>query len=63
VPLVGTPEQTVCTARVTARSDARVGGRVRLAVAPDRMHFFDRETGDVIAAGAGAPAHAAAQLP
>jgi multiple sugar transport system ATP-binding protein len=63
VPLVGTPQQTVCTARVTARSDARTGERVRLAVAPDRMHFFDPGTGDVIASGAASAAAATAQLP
>jgi multiple sugar transport system ATP-binding protein len=63
VPLVGTAEQTICTARVSARSDARPGERVRLAVAPDRMHFFDRETGDVIAAGTASAAPATAQLP
>ncbi|MDX6534114.1 MAG: multiple sugar transport system ATP-binding protein [Gaiellales bacterium] len=63
VPLVGTAEQTICTARVSARSDAQAGERVRLAVAPDRMHFFDRETGDVIAAGAASAAPTTAQLP
>jgi multiple sugar transport system ATP-binding protein len=63
VPLVGTAEQTICTARVSARSDAQAGERVRLAVAADRMHFFDRETGDVIAAGAASAAPTTAQLP
>jgi multiple sugar transport system ATP-binding protein len=56
VPIVATAGQTVFTARVTARSDARAGERIRLAVAPDRMHFFDPGTGDVIAATR--PAHA-----
>ena len=33
------------TARVDARTSARVGGRVELAVDPQRLQFFDRETG------------------
>jgi multiple sugar transport system ATP-binding protein len=33
------------TARVDARTTARVGGRVELAVDPQRLHFFDRDTG------------------
>jgi multiple sugar transport system ATP-binding protein len=33
------------TARVDARTGARVGGRVELAVDPQRLQFFDRETG------------------
>jgi multiple sugar transport system ATP-binding protein len=33
------------TARVDARTTARVGGRVELAVDPQRLQFFDRETG------------------
>jgi multiple sugar transport system ATP-binding protein len=46
------------TARVDARTVARVGGRVELGVDPQRLQFFDRETGLRLALGAsssGAP--------
>jgi multiple sugar transport system ATP-binding protein len=33
------------TARVDPRTEARVGGTVRLALDPARFHFFDPETG------------------
>ena len=48
VPLVAEAGESVCTARVNARSTARAGERVRLAVAPDRFFFFDMETGRAI---------------
>jgi multiple sugar transport system ATP-binding protein len=34
------------TARVDARTAARVGGRLELAVDPARFHYYDHETGD-----------------
>ena len=37
------------TARVDPRSPARVGGRLRLAVDPQRFHYFDAETGNRLA--------------
>ena len=42
------------TARVDARTKARVGGRLELAVDPARFHFFDPATGDRLAP-AGSP--------
>jgi len=39
-------EKAMFTARVDARTAARVGGPLRLAVDPQRFHFFDAETGD-----------------
>jgi multiple sugar transport system ATP-binding protein len=47
------------TARVDARTTARVGGRAALGVDPRRLHFFDRDTGlrlEREATSAGAPA-------
>ena len=35
---------TTLTARLSPRSSARAGGRIRLAVDVDRLHFFDGET-------------------
>ena len=46
--------QALFTARVDARSTARVGDLVQLAVDPARFHFFDPDTGDRLAP-AGAP--------
>jgi multiple sugar transport system ATP-binding protein len=46
------------TARVDARTGARVGGRVELAVDPARLQFFDRETGLRLVPGASAAAPA-----
>jgi multiple sugar transport system ATP-binding protein len=46
------------TARVDARTVARVGGRAELAVDPQRLQFFDRQTGLRLALGtssAGSP--------
>ena len=50
VPLVATAGQTICTARVSARSGSRVGERVKLAIPVDRLHFFDGATGVAITA-------------
>jgi multiple sugar transport system ATP-binding protein len=51
VPLVADANETICTARVSARSGVRAGDEVQLAIAPDRFHFFDLETGDVVDRG------------
>jgi hypothetical protein len=40
--------QTVCTARVSSRSGSRAGDPVKLAISPDRLHFFDGVTGSAI---------------
>jgi multiple sugar transport system ATP-binding protein len=47
--LVG--DETLFTARIDARTTARVGDRIRLAVDPARFHFFDAATGENAAAG------------
>jgi multiple sugar transport system ATP-binding protein len=44
-------EQTLFTARVDARTRARVGDRLELAVDPGRFHFFDPESGRSLVAG------------
>jgi multiple sugar transport system ATP-binding protein len=41
--LVG--DESLFTARIDARTTARVGDRIRLAVDPGRFHFFDAATG------------------
>ena len=43
-------EKALFTARVDARTAARVGGPLRLAVDPQRFHFFDPEDGRQFAA-------------
>ena len=43
--------QTICTARVSSRSGSRAGEPVRLAISPDRLHFFDGATGEAITCG------------
>jgi multiple sugar transport system ATP-binding protein len=48
VPLVADANETICTARVNARCPARAGDDVDLAIATDRFHFFDLESGEVI---------------
>jgi multiple sugar transport system ATP-binding protein len=50
-------DRTLMTARVDARTDAHVGGSVRLAVDPSRLYFFSPETGESLLNGA---AHSAA---
>ena len=42
------------TARVDARTAARVGGMLELAVDPARFHYYDAASGERLA-GAGAP--------
>ena len=54
VPLVADANETICIARVSARSEVRAGDEVRLAISPDRYHFFDLESGAVVSAIAGA---------
>jgi multiple sugar transport system ATP-binding protein len=50
IPLVAGEGTSVFTAAVDARTAARAGRRVRLSVEPAHLHFFDRETGQVIRA-------------
>ena len=50
-------DRTLMIARVDARTDARVGGSVRLAIDPSRLYFFSPETGESLLNGA---AHSAA---
>jgi multiple sugar transport system ATP-binding protein len=51
-------DQALFTARVDARTAARVGGTLQLAVDPARFHFFDPETGNRLGAEAAALAMA-----
>jgi multiple sugar transport system ATP-binding protein len=48
-PLVAGAGMTVCTACVDARTQARPGEKVRLSVDPTRLHFFESESGRVLA--------------
>jgi multiple sugar transport system ATP-binding protein len=41
-------QQTLFAARVDPRTDARVGGTVRLALEPSRLYFFSPETGETL---------------
>jgi multiple sugar transport system ATP-binding protein len=52
-------EKALFTARVDARTRARVGDRMELAVDPERFHFFDPDTGDSLLQ----PSREAAQAP
>jgi multiple sugar transport system ATP-binding protein len=55
-------DRTLFAARVDARTRARVGDTIRLAVEPSRLFFFSPATGDSLLNGAmpkGAAAHAA----
>jgi multiple sugar transport system ATP-binding protein len=45
-------DRALFTARVDARTDARVGQELELAVDPARFHFFEPATGDRLAAAA-----------
>jgi multiple sugar transport system ATP-binding protein len=49
IPLVAAEGSSVFTAALDARTAARAGCRVRLAVDPERFHFFDRDTGLALA--------------
>jgi multiple sugar transport system ATP-binding protein len=53
-------EKTFFTARVDARTGARVGSPLQLAVDPARFHFFDAQTGDSLLPGRGAVERVAA---
>jgi len=55
-------EKAVCTAQVDARSRIRAGGRARLCVDVDRLHFFDPESEKAIGSSAPAPARPDAAL-
>jgi multiple sugar transport system ATP-binding protein len=48
IPLVAAEGTSVFTAAVDARTAAQPGRRVRLSVKPANLHFFDRDTGQVI---------------
>jgi multiple sugar transport system ATP-binding protein len=49
-----TDRGSLLNARVDARTAARVGDSLRLAVDPSRFHFFDAETGaSLLRAGTG----------
>src|SRR5437868_3069343 len=45
-------DRALMVARVDARTDARVGGSIRLAVDPSRLYFFSPETGESLLNGA-----------
>jgi len=45
-------DRALFTARVDARTSARVGAPLELAIDPGRFHFFDPETGDALTARA-----------
>jgi multiple sugar transport system ATP-binding protein len=51
--LLADDARALFTARVDARTGARAGGTLRLAVNPTSFHFFDAETGMSLAAAAG----------
>jgi len=48
--------RALVNARVDPRTQARVGGRLLLAVDPSRLHFFDTTTGASLLAHASARA-------
>jgi hypothetical protein len=50
IPLVAAEGTSVFTAAVDARTAASAGRRIRLSVKPANLHFFDRDTGQVIRA-------------
>jgi multiple sugar transport system ATP-binding protein len=51
--LLADDARALFTARVDARTSARAGGTLRLAVNPAAFHFFDAETGVSLAAATG----------
>ena len=59
VPLVADAHETICTARVSARSMVRQGDTLRLSIPGDSFHFFDPDTGESLVSerSAGAGAH------
>jgi multiple sugar transport system ATP-binding protein len=44
-------DRSLFAARVSPRTDARVGGKVRLTVDPSRLYFFSPETGESLLDG------------
>jgi multiple sugar transport system ATP-binding protein len=55
--------QSRFTARLGARTTARAGAPLVVAVDPDRFHFFDPETGENLRAADAQPAEPAPELP
>jgi len=47
-------ERSLFVARVDARTDARIGSPIRLAVEPSRLYFFSPDTGESLTDGAAA---------
>jgi len=47
-------ERSLFVARVDARTDARIGSTIRLAVEPSRLYFFSPDTGESLTNGAAA---------
>jgi multiple sugar transport system ATP-binding protein len=47
-------ERSLFVARVDARTDARIGSTIRLALEPSRLYFFSPETGESLTNGAAA---------
>jgi multiple sugar transport system ATP-binding protein len=54
--LIADDRRTLFNARVDARTAARVGQEITLAVDPARFHFFDSDTGESLAPGRAAAA-------
>jgi multiple sugar transport system ATP-binding protein len=52
--LAAEKDRSLMIARVDARTDAHVGGTVRLTVDPSRLYFFSPETGESLLDGAAA---------
>jgi multiple sugar transport system ATP-binding protein len=50
--LAAEKDRSLMIARVDARTEARVGGTVRLAIDPSRLYFFSPETGESLLDGA-----------
>ena len=51
--LASDKDKNLLIARVDARTDARVGSTIKLAVDPSRLYFFSPETGESLLNGAG----------
>jgi multiple sugar transport system ATP-binding protein len=55
-------EGSLFNARVDARTQARVGGRLALALDPSRFHFFDPVTGETLLRAGASAARAEPEL-
>jgi multiple sugar transport system ATP-binding protein len=55
--------QSLFTARLDARTTARAGAPLKVAVDPERFHFFDPQTGENLLAVAAEPGESTAPLP